>query len=262
GPEPAQTHGMRPTGKHARLLIGGGCQLILCVFPLASAAAISYVQGATEVAARTEIEASASYPSTQAAGDLDVIFIAWANSAADVVSVSDTSGNLYLRASSVSNGGIATQVTYYANNIARAAPGRNRVTVRFSSPVERATLGIIEYHGVDPQQPIDATVGGEGISANAATGSLALSDTGDLLLLSAFTGGHSLGPGPFYRQRLLPQDGSLVVAESAVTGPGTYSATARQSLESWYVIQLVALRSTGKGPGIRAPYPNSHVIPG
>lgn len=253
---------MRQVGKHARLLIGGGCQLILPIFPLASAAAVSYVQGATEVAARREIEASATYPSTQAAGDLDVIFIAWANSAADVESVSDTSGNLYLRASSVSNVGVATQVTYYANNIARAPPRRNTVRVRFSSPVDRATLGIIEYHGVDPQQPIDATVGGAGISMNAATGSLAVSATGDVLLSSAFTAGHPLGPGPFYRQRLLPRDGSLVVADNAVTGPGTYSASARQSLDSWYVIQLVALRSTGKGPGVRAPYPKSQVVPG
>ena len=227
---------MRQLGKHARLLVGGGCQLILPIFPLASAAAVSYVQGATQVAARREIEGSATYPSTQAAGDLDVIFIAWANSAADVVSVSDTSGNLYLRAGSVSNGGIATQVTYYANNIAGAAPRRNRVTVSFSSPVERATLGIAEYHGVDPQQPIGATVGGAGISTDAATGSLAISDPGDVLLSSAFTAGHALGPGPFYRQRLLPKDSSLVVADNAVTGPGTYSASARQSLDGWYVI--------------------------
>ncbi|HEY6823726.1 MAG TPA: hypothetical protein VI195_04760, partial [Steroidobacteraceae bacterium] len=183
-------------GKRARLLIGG-CQGILAALPIASDAGISYVQGAAEVSARREIEASATYPSTQVAGDLDVIFIAWASAAAEVVSVSDTSGNLYLRVGSISNAGVATQVTYYANHIARAAPGRNTVTVRFSSPIQQATLGITEYHGVDPQKPIAAAAGAAGISMTAASGSLVIPDPGAVLVSSAFTAGQALGPGPF-----------------------------------------------------------------
>jgi hypothetical protein len=247
-------------GKH-RLLIGG-CQVILAILPIASDAAVSYVQGTAVVSARSGTEASASFPSTQAAGDLDLVFIAWRNAAAQVVSVSDTSGNLYLRAGSIANAGVATQVVYYANNVARAAPGRNKVTVVFSNPVEQTALGIAEYHGVDPLEPIDVTAGVAGTAGTADSGSLAISNAHDLLVASAFTAGRLLGPPPFYRQRLLPDGGSFVLADNAFSAPGTYSATARQSLDSWYVMQLVALRGSRKASDIRAPYPKSQVITG
>jgi len=247
-------------GKH-RLLIGG-CQVILAIVPIASDAAISYVQGAAEVSQRSGTAASATFPSTQAAGDLDLIFIAWTNSAAQVVSVSDTSGNLYLRAGSVANVGVATQVTYYANNVARAAAGRNKVTVIFSDPVEQTALGIAEYHGVDPREPIDVTAGAAGTASTADSGSLVTSNAHDLLVASAFSAGHLLGPGASYRQRLLPDGGSFILADNAVSVPGAYRATARQSLDSWFVMQLVALRGSRKAPDIRAPYPQSQVITG
>src|SRR6516225_6063190 len=76
--------------------------VILGTVPAASGAAISYVQGAVAVSARRQIEASTTFPSTQSAGDLDLVFVAWMHSEAEVVSVSDTSGNLYLRAGAIS----------------------------------------------------------------------------------------------------------------------------------------------------------------
>jgi hypothetical protein len=247
--------------KHARLLTGC-CLVILGSLPASSGAAISYVQGAVTVSARRQIEASASFPSTQSAGDLDVIFVAWANSHAEIVSVSDTSGNLYLRAGSTSYGDAATQVAYYARNIAAATPGRNAVKVVFSTPVDKPTLAIVEYHGADPLRPVDAMGDAAGASSHAETGSLVTANACDLLVSSVFTAGHIPGPGPFYRQRLLPEGGSFIVEDSAVTAAGTYSAAAPQSPESWYVAQLVALRGACQTPGIRAPYPNSQVIAG
>ena len=236
--------------------------VILGTVPAASGAAISYVQGAVAVSARRQIEASATFPSTQSAGDLDLVFVAWMHSEAEVVSVSDTSGNLYLRAGAISYRGVATQVAYYASNVAPASQGQNTVKVAFSDPVDKPTVAIVEYHGVDPLRPIDAMGGTAGDSTNAGSGSLATSNAVDLLVSSAFTAGHILGPGPFYRQRLWHEDESFIVADNAVTAAGTYSATVRQSLDSWYVTQLVALRGADQAGGIRAPYPNSQVIAG
>ena len=241
----------------------GCCLVILGSLPLPSGAGISYVQGAAEVSARRALQISATFPNTQSAGDLDVIFIAWTNTDAQVVSVSDASGNLYLRAGSVTYAGVATQVAYYASNIAAATPRRNTVKVAFSSPVDSPALGIAEYHGADPLRPIDVTARAAGATATAATGAaLVTSDADELLVSSAFTAGHIRGPGPFYRQRLLPEGGSFIVEDNAVTAAGTYRATAPESPDGWYVSQLLALRAADKTPGIRAPYPNSQVIAG
>ncbi len=207
-------------------------------------------------------EASVTFPSSQSAGDLDVVFIAWRNSDADVVSVSDTSGNLYLRAGAISFAGIATQVAYYASNIARAEPRRNTVRVIFSDPVDKATLGIAEYHGVDPFRPVDFAGGAAGTSATADTGSVVTSNAVDLLVSSALAAGRFLGPGPYYRQRLLLEDGSFVVEDNSVTHAGTYRATAPQSLDSWYLIQVVAFRAAHVAASTRAPYAKSRVIAG
>ena len=206
-------------------------------------------------------ETTATFQSTQSAGDLDVIFIAWTSSDAHVVSVSDTSGNLYLRAGSLTYPGAATQVAYYARGIAAATPRRNTVKVVFNSPVDRSTLAIAEYHGVDPGRPIDVTAGAAGTSATAATGSLVTANAGELLVASIFAGGRILRPGPFYRQRLLPEDGSLLLADNTVSAAGTYSATAAQSSDGWYVAQLLALRGNAAGD-LRAPYPHSQLIGG
>jgi hypothetical protein len=232
------------------------------MLPIAAEAAVTYVQGAAEVSARGATEATATFPSTQMGGDLDVVFIAWTRPDTDVVSVSDTSGNLYLRGASISNAGVATQVMYYASNIARAAPRRNTVKVVFRGPVDRSALGIVEYHGVDGREPIDSTAGAAGIAALVDTGSSITPNAGDLLVSSAFTSGQALGPGPYYRQRLLPEGGSFIVADRAISAPGTYRASAQQSVDSSSVMLLAALRGRRDAPAIRAPYPQSELMAG
>jgi hypothetical protein len=245
-----------------RAQIVAACWLVAGAnLPTAPGVAVSYVQGAAQVSARRTTEVAATFPSSQSAGDLDVIFIAWRNSDADVVSVSDTSGNLYLRAGAISYVGIATQVAYYASNIARAGPRRNTVRIIFSNPVDGATVGMAEYHGVDPVRPIDATGSAAGISTTADTGSLLTSNADDLLVSTALTAGRVLGPGPFYRQRLLPEGGSFIVEDNVVAGARGYRATALQSSHGWYVIQLVAFR-VAEAAADRAPYPKSQMIAG
>jgi hypothetical protein len=242
-------------------LFSGCCLVMLGSLPLSSGAAISYVQGIAAVSTTRATETSAVFPSTQSAGDLDLILVAWTKPDAEVVSVSDTSGNLYLRAGSISYAGVATQVAYYASNIAAASARRNSVKVEFSSPVDKSILALLEYHGVDALRPIDLMAGAAGASANADIGALATSHASDLLLASAFRAGHIPGPGPFYRQRLLAEDGSLIVEDKAITTAGHHSATAAQDAAGWYLTQLLALRAQ-KEPGRPVPYPHSHLIAG
>src|ERR1700685_2963749 len=75
----------------------------------AAGATISYVQGASTSSSDPQAVVVATFASLQTAGHLNVVFIAWRDSDARVISVTDTSGNLYLRANAISGGGLGTQ---------------------------------------------------------------------------------------------------------------------------------------------------------
>ena len=79
------------------------------------------------------------FTKAQAAGDLNVVAVGWNDNNATVVSVTDTSGNSYLRAIGPTAGAGLTQSIYYAIPIAAAAANANTVTVTFSQAANRRT---------------------------------------------------------------------------------------------------------------------------
>ena len=219
------------------------------------AAAASYVQGAASIARDPQIVLSTSFPSTQTAGDFNVLFIDWQGASSHVVSVTDSSGNLYLRARVLAGAGVATQAIYYASNIAHAYAGRNIVKVKFDGAIERGALLMAEYHGIDPQHPLDHLTGAAGQAQPRA--SLTASADHVLIIASAFTGQSLQGPGPGYTQRLLA-GGFALLEDRLVSIPGAYEVSAVQSAPDWYLIQGVALRESAPRK-LRAPYPQSAI---
>jgi hypothetical protein len=223
-------------------------------------AAVSYVQGVAATFAGPEILATVPFPSSQEGGDLNVVFFAWADTTANVVSVTDTSGNLYLRAHSIARKGVATQVVYYTSDIVRAGAGRNTITVRFSASVEKLNIRIAEYHGIDTARPLEVADGADGESAIVSSDWTAISRADVLLVASAYTAQGILGPGAGYTQRLIRPDSSIL-EDNFLEAAGIYRATALQVSAGWYLVQLVAFRAA-HAASVTPPYPQSQLIAG
>ncbi|HTT02130.1 MAG TPA: hypothetical protein VMG11_08575 [Steroidobacteraceae bacterium] len=245
---------------------------MLLAVAAAPAAAASYVQGAARTLSAQQSPQrpqspqspqstlTVSFPSTQSADDLNVVFIDWDDTTSRVVSVTDASGNLYLRAHELASAGLATQAVYYASRIKHAYAGRNAVQVMFDGVIHHGGVLVAEYHGIDPQRPIDHVSGAAGRAETARGGSLITSATEDLLVVGAFTGQALQGPGPGYTQRLLA-GGFALLADRLAGPPGAYESAALQSAADWYLMQGIAFRVL-RTPPPQAPYPHSQISAG
>lgn len=228
----------------------------------AAGATISYVQGASTSSSEPQAVVVATFPSLQTAGDLNVVFIAWRDGDAHVISVTDASGNLYLRANAISRVGLGTQVAYYAGNINHAAPRANSVRVMLSSEVTMPTLAIAEYHGVARERALERAAG-LAVDSSVVPGEIfATSSAQDLLVAGASTTGRLLGPGPGYSQRLLSDQTSFILEDRTAFAAGRYGATVAQDRAGQHLIQLLALHAAPSGPVLAAPYPASKLTTG
>jgi hypothetical protein len=115
--------------------------------------------------------ALASFGSNNAAGNLIVIALDWDNQAVNVLSVTDTKGNVYAAAAPPVNGAGAISQwrdqIFYAKNI---GDGANTVNVEFSGSVH-SELYIHEYSGADQTSPLDVTASSIGNGTVADSGS-------------------------------------------------------------------------------------------
>ena len=222
------------------------------LLPCGSLAAASYVQGTSVSTHGSRTEIAVTLRNTQVDGDLNVVFIGWRGTDAEVVSVTDTSGNAYRRVGAIADAGVATQTVYYAHRIAHAFAHSNRVSVHFSTAVTAADLRIAEYHGIDLLAPLEQVFAAAGTGALASTQAASTTHAHDLLVLGVYAGSEVLSAGPYYTQRLLDED-SQILADRTEVPPGTHQATAPLSHSTWYLAQAVAFR---EAPAIapQAPY--------
>lgn len=225
----------------------------------ASQVLASYVQGQYNSPFTTVSSIAATYTAAQSATDLNVVVISWEQSTGSVQSISDSSGNTYTVAvGPTAISGTASQIVYYAKNIASAAAGANTVTVTFSSAVPHPDLRIAEYSGVDPNNPLDVAVGGSGTSATTSSGSVTTTNANDLLVGANVVSNSTTGPGAGYTQRLLTSHQDIL-EDMTVGATGSYSATAPQSPSGWYVMQMAAFRDLSAGG---SPYAQSAILKG
>ena len=93
--------------------------------------------------------------------------VGWNDTTSTVSSVSDSRGNTYAQAGTMTTGTALRQAIYYAKNI---AAGSNTVTVAFNQAAAYVDVRILEYSGLDTTSPLDVTAGAAGSSASANSG--------------------------------------------------------------------------------------------
>ncbi len=232
-----------------------GALLAIALFGITrpASAAITSVQSASQ----DPVSASSlavKYAAAQIAGDLNVIIVGWNDSTSRVNSITDSRGNPYLIAvGPTTQSGNATQVIYYAQNIAAATAGSNTVTVTFNTTVKFPDVRIVEYSGIGTSAALDVAVGASGNSTSPSSGSVTSKNASDLLLGANYIGAAFGAVGSGYTKRVLTTPDADLVEDRIVTATGSYSANSTQSPSSWWVMQLVAFRAASAGADTMAP---------
>jgi hypothetical protein len=94
----------------------------------------AFVQANNGAQLSSQTIATIPYLRAQMAGDLNVVIVQWKDTAAQIRSVTDTTGNSYqLAVGPTMFNGIASQSIYYAKNIVPSPGGVNMVTVKFTT---------------------------------------------------------------------------------------------------------------------------------
>lgn len=219
--------------------------------PLAPAqSSIGFVQQNSADPQTPQASVAVAYTLAQTAGNLNVVVVGWNDSTATLSSVSDTQGNVYSPALAPTvQTGTATQVIYYAKNIAGAAAGANTVTVTFSAAANFPDIRIAEYTGVDPVSPLDGAVGAQGNSLTADSGALTTTNANDLLVGASVVQTLTTGPGAGFTSRVVTNPDGDILEDQTVTAVGTYNATAPVSPSGLWIMQIAAFRAAGSGGG-------------
>ncbi|MGH7298167.1 MAG: hypothetical protein ACRELB_24720, partial [Polyangiaceae bacterium] len=206
-------------------------------------APIAFVQIAASSPSGMQTTVTAKFLQAQAAGDLVVVAIGWDDATSTVSTVTDSSGNGYaLAIGSTRFGADLSQSIYYAKNVAAAAAGANSVKVTFVQAANVPDLRILEYSGLDPAAPLDATASGTGSSAGpATTSSVTTKAARELLFAAGMTSDLYSGAGAGFSDRLVTSDGNLV-EDRTVSATGSYAGSAPLNLPSEWVMQLVTFR--------------------
>ena len=222
-----------------------------------AAATIAYVQGAYETAA-TGTAVTVKYASAQTAGDLNVVVMAWVSSTPTVQSVTDTMGNTYVAGGTATlDSGVGAQQIYYAKNIKSAAANANTVTITFSAAITDSDVRIVEYSGIDPVNAFDGGVGASGTGTAQNSGSLKTTNANDLLVAGNFLDGENTAVGTGFTLRLTTGYDEIVEDE-VVTAVGSYSATATQNVNGYWLMQMAAFRAaSGSAPAAPTNLANS-----
>jgi outer membrane protein assembly factor BamB len=184
------------------------------------------------------------YPKAQSAGDLNAVAIGFNDSTSTITSVTDSAGNVYQLAASLTRGSAGSQAIYYAKNIKSATAGANVVTVQFSGAVPFADVRVAEYTGLDPVNPLDTSASAAGTGLTASSGNLTTSAASEVIFGAGYTTDlFDGGTNGFTSRIITPVDGDIAGDEFAGT-PGTYAATARiNSSSGQWVMQAVAFRA-------------------
>jgi len=191
---------------------------------------------------------SVTFTAAQTAGNLNVVVVGWNDTTAAVASLTDTAGNVYVRAVGPTFGSELSQSIYYAKNIVAAAAGTTRVTVAFSPAAAYPDIRILEYGGIDPVNSVDVTAAAVGNSASSNSGAATTTNGNDLLFGANMVYTSTTGAGAGYTTRIISYPDGDIAEDRVVTSTGSYNAIAPMTAPGPWVMQLVAFRAAGSPP--------------
>jgi hypothetical protein len=177
---------------------------------------------------------------------LNVVVVGWSNTTAQITAVKDTNGNVYrLAVGPTQLSGILSQSIYYAANIAAASANGNAVTVTFSPAAATPDVRILEYSGINVNNPVDSVAGA--VAADcvmSCCGVVSTTNSMDLLVAADCTQGNTTGPGATFTQRMLTSPNADIVEDSIAPVAGFWSASAPiYGNPTGTAMQMVAFRS-------------------
>jgi fibronectin type 3 domain-containing protein len=214
---------------------------------------IGFVQVNAATPQSPQAVVAATYTSAQTAGNFNVVAVGWNDTVAQVVSVTDSAGNTYVRAiGPTTRAGLGSQSIYYAASIAPAAAGANTVTVTFTVPAVYVDLRIAEYRGIDNNNPVDVAIGAGGSGATTNSGLATTNNPNDLLVGASLIAQTTVAAGTGYTSRIITVPDNDILEDRLVTAVGSYNATARVTGGTW-VMHMVAFRAAGGLPDAQAP---------
>jgi len=214
---------------------------------------VSFVQANAALPASAP-QVAAVYTVAQSAGDLNAVIVGWNDTTATVSSVADTKGNVYaLAVGPTLLSGSLSQSIYYSKNIAAAAAGANTVTVKFSTAANYPDIRILEYRGLDTNNPLDVATGAAGNSATSDSGAVTTTNANDLLVGANTTFSSTAAGGTGYTRRIITNPDGDLAEDMLVTTTGSYHAMATLTRAAAWVMQLVAFKAAGAAPTPTAP---------
>ena len=225
------------------------------------ASGIRFVQVGSTTPGSVQSAVNVPYPSSQAAGNFNVVIVGWNDTTANVQSVTDSTGNTYALAIGPSSGTGVRQSIYYAKNI---AGGTNTVTVVFNQGATNPDVRILEYSGISTTNPLDVSSGGSG-NGNIAQSGFVTTTASDELLIGADTAlAGAIVAGAPYNTRTLTSPNTNVAADRIVNVSGSYDAWTPLKANGNWVMQFVAFRAAGAStaPIVTSLTPNSGLIAG
>ena len=215
---------------------------------------ISFIQANYSDPQSPQSIVTVSYAAAQKATDLNVVVIGWNDSTSTVSSVTDTVGNVYTQALVPTvQTGTATQVIYYAKNIPAAAANANKVTVKFNGSAAFPDIRILEYSGLDPNNPLDVTAAATGTSTSSSSGAVTTLNANNLIIGANLVQSGTTGAGTGFTSRIISSPDNDIVEDRVVTAVGSYTATAPVSPSANWIMQLVAFKAAGSAPVPTAP---------
>ena len=172
-----------------------------------------------------------SFTANNTAGNLIVVALDY-DDAVGLTSVTDTKGNVYVRAGTEVHQGVGHWFAdvYYAKNI---ASGANSVTVKLSGAASFMEVYIHEYSGLDTALPLDATASAIGNSGSDDSGPATTNFANELVF--GF-GTSSLTAGPGFTARSAGLSDQSITEDRIVSAIGTYDATASFNGSNWSML--------------------------
>ena len=193
---------------------------------------IKFIQGNYAVPS-SATTVTVTFKAAQTAGNLNVVVVGWNDASTTVSSVTDTSGNTYVRAVGPTVGGGISQSIYYAKSIAGAAANANIVTVTFSAAANAPDIRILEYSGLNTTAPLDVTAAASGRGTSVSSGSATTTSANELILGATTVSATTSGVGSGFTKRIQTVPDSDLVEDQIVTATGSYAATSTVTGGTW-----------------------------